>query len=175
MPPEDTAEQSLSATLRPVVPADESFLLKVYASVRAQELAQVPWSLEQKEAFIRMQFEAQQQHYQAQNPNVTHDIILLGEQPAGRLYVSRREQEIRILDITILPEYRSHGLGTPLIQNLMNEAADDGKALTIYVECFNPSLRLFERLGFEKVEEDGINYLMQWRRQASTPDRKDEG
>lgn len=168
MPPqEDTSAHKPSATLRPVGTADDSFLLKIYGSVRAAEMAQAPWSDEQKEAFLRMQFEAQQLHYRTHNPNSTHDIILLDGQPAGRLYVARREHEIRILDITILPQHRNQGVGTPFIENLMREAALEGKPLTIYVESFNPSLRLFKRLGFEKVEDDGINYLMQWRQDST--------
>jgi predicted GNAT family acetyltransferase len=83
--------------------------------------------------------------------------------PVGRLYVSRKEREIRILDVTILPEYRGRGLGTPLIRDLMDEAARAGKSLSVYVETFNPSSNLFERLGFAKVSDDGVNYLMEWR------------
>ena len=168
MPKEETAKQDIGARLRPVEPGDESFLLQAYASIRAAEMAQVPWSDEQREAFVRAQFAAQQLHYQTHNPNATHDIILREDQPVGRLYVSRREKEIRILDITILPEHRNQGLGTPLIENLMNEAAAAGKPLNIYVESFNPSLHLFERLGFHKAEDDGVNYLMEWRRDSSS-------
>ena len=169
MQEEDTAAQTMPVTLRPVEPGDEAFLLQIYASVRAAELAQVPWSDAQRAAFISLQFEAQQLHYRTHNPTATHDIILLDRQPIGRLYVARRNSEIRILDITILPEHRNQGLGTPLIENLMKEAAGAGKPLTIYVESFNPSLRLFERLGFVKIEEDGVNLLMEWRERESLP------
>ena len=48
-------------TLRPVSAADDGFILQGYASKREQELAQVPWSAEQKEAFVRMQYVAQKQ------------------------------------------------------------------------------------------------------------------
>jgi ribosomal protein S18 acetylase RimI-like enzyme len=167
----ETADQSMTARLRPVLPEDEAFLLKTYASVRVEEMAQVPWNAAQQEAFLRMQFEAQQLHYRTHNPNATHDIILLDNQPIGRLYVSRREQEIRILDITILPEQRNQGWGTPLIKDLMSEAADAGQPLTIYVERLNPSLRLFERLGFQKAEENDVNFLLAWR--AETPAAKE--
>jgi ribosomal protein S18 acetylase RimI-like enzyme len=163
MPKEDTADQTMPVTLRAVAPGDEAFLLKVYASIRADELAQVPWSHEQREAFLKMQFDAQQLHYRKHNPQATHDLILLDAQPIGRLYVARRESEIRILDITILPEYRNRGIGTPLIKDLMAQAAQTARPLSIYVESFNPSYRLFTRLGFSKVEEDGINHLLEWR------------
>jgi RimJ/RimL family protein N-acetyltransferase len=154
----------MTATLRPVTPEDEAFLLEVYASTRAEELSRVPWDEAQREAFLKMQFAAQQLHYQTHNPRATHDLILHDAHAIGRLYVSRREREIRILDITLLPDYRNQGMGTPLIKELMTEAEQAGKPLTIYVESFNPSLRLFERLGFSKIEDDGVNYLMEWRK-----------
>jgi ribosomal protein S18 acetylase RimI-like enzyme len=158
------------ASLRAVSPEDESFLYTVYASTRAAEMMLLPWSVEQKEAFLRMQFNAQQNYYRAENPEATHDIILQDSLPVGRLYVARRESEIRILDVTILPEYRSRGLGTPLIKDLMEEAAGAGKSLSVYVESFNPSRNLFERLGFTKVSDDGVNCLMEWRPGSTASD-----
>lgn len=156
----------MDVTLRAVAPEDEEFLLQVYASVRAAELAQVPWNDAQKESFLRMQFAAQQQHYQQHNPGATHDLILLDGRTVGRLYVARREAEIRILDITILPEYRNRGLGTPLIKGLMDEAERASQPLSIWVESYNPSHKLFERLGFLQIEDDGVNHLMEWRGEA---------
>jgi len=149
--------------LRTATEEDDAFLYQVYASTRAEEMARVPWDKAQQEAFLRMQWDAQQLHYRTHNPQGTHDIILLDEEAIGRLYVSRREAEIRILDITILPEYRNRGLGTPLIKELMREAALARLPLNIFVESFNPSMRLFERLGFSVKESDGINQLMEWR------------
>jgi GNAT superfamily N-acetyltransferase len=163
---EDADDQTISVTLRPVAAEDETFLLNAYGSVRAAELAQVPWSEAQRNAFLKMQFDSQQLHYRTHNPEATHDIILLNERPVGRLYVARRDREIRILDITVLPRYRNRGTGTSLIKGLIDEAARVEKPLNIYVEFYNPSLRLFERLGFLKVDrpdDDGVNHLMEWR------------
>ncbi len=153
-------------SLRPVAAGDEEFLVKVYASTRADELARVPWSEAQRAAFVRMQFDAQQLHYRTHNPAATHDVILLDGRAIGRLYVARRRDEIRILDITILPERRGGGVGTALVRDLMTEAARAALPLNIYVESYNRSRGLFERLGFEKVdrpEDDGVNYLLEWR------------
>ncbi|MBA2732463.1 MAG: GNAT family N-acetyltransferase [Acidobacteria bacterium] len=167
---DDSANQSMAVALREVTVGDEAFLLKLYASVRADELAQVPWSEAQREEFIKTQFDAQQLHYRTHNPEAIHDIILLNERTIGRLYVARREQEIRILDITILPEYRNQGTGTSLIRKLIDEAERVEKRLNIYIEFYNPSQRLFERLGFLKVDrpdDDGVNHLMEWRASGS--------
>jgi RimJ/RimL family protein N-acetyltransferase len=148
--------------LRPVQLDDEEFLCKVYASTRAEEMKLVPWDEAQKEAFVRMQFAAQQQHYGGFFPEAEHLLIALDDQPVGRIYINRDEQEIRILDVTILPEQRGAGVGTPLVKGIMAEAAETNRCVSIYVESHSPALRLFERLGFSMVENDDVNALMRW-------------
>ena len=96
-------------TLRPVQESDNEFLLKVYGSTREQELAQVPWTAEQKQQFVRMQWEAQKNHYAAQHPNATHEIISIEDSAAGRLYLDRSGEKFHILDITLLPELSQPG------------------------------------------------------------------
>jgi RimJ/RimL family protein N-acetyltransferase len=153
---------ALSISFRPVGPDDEAFLLKVYASTRSEELARVPWTEEQREAFLKMQLAAQHSHYRERYPGGEYLLIIAGDRPIGRLYVARLEKQIRIMDITLLPEERGQGLGTSILRDLMKEAAEARKPLRIYVESFNASLRLFERLGFSSIEENGIHLLMQW-------------
>jgi ribosomal protein S18 acetylase RimI-like enzyme len=159
----DKAVVAVSAiSLRPVEPEDELFLLEVYATTRADELALVPWDEEQKQAFVRMQFDAQQYHYRKFYPEGKHEIILCGDRPVGRLYVAEMDQEIRILDITVLPPDRNVGIGSHLIEELLDQAARARKSLSVHVESFNPSLHLFERLGFAQTETQGIYVLMKW-------------
>ena len=149
--------------LRPVEDSDRSFLLEVYASTRATELELVPWDEAQRQAFVKMQFEAQDEHYRAKFPEASYNIIVHDGEPAGRLYVLRNETQIRILDITLLPQYRNSGIGTPLIRGLMDEAKSLGLPVRIYVENFNPSRALFERLGFSQIDETDFNLLYEWK------------
>lgn len=158
-----SARPAQKATLRLVRPEDEAFLREVYASTRSEELALTNWNEAQREAFITMQFAAQQQHYRGRCPEAEHQIILLNDLPVGRIYIDRRPEEIRILDITLLPEHRNLGIGAPLIKDLLAEAARIAKPVTIYVENYNRSRRLFTRLGFSPIEDNGIQVLMQWR------------
>jgi ribosomal protein S18 acetylase RimI-like enzyme len=88
-------------------------------------------------------------------------VILCDDQPAGRLYVDRREKEIRIVDIALLPEFRGRGIGTSILQNLIAEAGTAGQTLTIHVEQHNPAMRLYQRLGFRMIGEVGIYHLME--------------
>jgi GNAT superfamily N-acetyltransferase len=152
---------SSNITLRPVGADDYDFLVEVYGSTRADEMALVPWTTEQQQAFVRSQFAAQQDHYANKYPAASHDIIVSENRRVGRLYVARLDQEIRIIDITLLPAERNAGIGSYLIQQLLGEANRVGKVTRIYVEEFNPSLRLFERLGFSPSEQHGIHLLMQ--------------
>ena len=149
-------------TLRPVSPQDDGFLLSVYASTRAAEMAQVPWSPEQKEAFVRMQFTAQKQHYAAEYPGANHDLICLDGVPVGRIYLARAADGFHILDITVLPEHRNSGIGSFLLGRIIEEASRTRKPVSIYIENFNPSLRLLERLGFRKDKEHGFQLLLKW-------------
>ncbi|HEY6968144.1 MAG TPA: GNAT family N-acetyltransferase [Candidatus Angelobacter sp.] len=153
---------SQNIALRPVTEADDEFLLSVYASTRADELAQVPWTQEQKDAFLRMQFAAQKRHYAAEYPQAHHDIIQVDGAPVGRIYIDRSGDEFHILDVTVLPGHRNRGIGSWLLRRVLDEARQMGTPITIYVESFNPSLRLFERLGFLKAEENGFQLLMRW-------------
>ena len=150
-----------NVTLRPVAPEDYDFLVAIYGSTRADELALVPWTDEQRQAFVRAQFNAQQEHYAKNYPGARHDVIVANGREVGRLYVARLDQEIRIIDITLLPAERNVGIGSYLIKQLLDEASHSGKMTRIYVEEFNPSLRLFERLGFSPSEQHGIHLLMQ--------------
>ena len=40
----------------------------------------------------------------------TFDVIFVAGQPAGRLFVARKEEEFRIIDIARLPEYCNRGI-----------------------------------------------------------------
>ncbi len=154
---------SVSVSLRRVKPSDDAFVFRVYGDSRAVEMAAVPWSDEQKTVFLRFQFEAQQNHYSQEFPNARYDVILRDGHPVGRLYVDRRAEEIRILDIAVLSEHRKQGTGTKLVRDLMEEAASANKRVNVYVETFQPSISLFERLGFTVSEDHEISVLMEWK------------
>ena len=149
-------------TLRPVGPDDNELLMELYGSTRAEELALTPWTSEQRQAFILHQFTAQQAHYSHTYPAANHDIIMADGRQVGRLYVARLEREIRIIDLTLLPRERNAGIGSYLIRQLLDEAGRTKQSVRIWVEDFNPSLRLFERLGFARSEQQGIHLLMVW-------------
>ena len=154
----------MSAThvsFRPIGPDDEPFLRQVYASTRIEELAPLGWSVEQQAAFLGQQFAAQHTYYQATYPDAAFDVILLDGRPAGRLYVARLPDQILVIDIALLPEHRNAGIGSRLLRDLLDEAALAGKPVRIHVEKFNPALRLYERLGFARIADQGVYWFME--------------
>jgi len=161
-------------TLRPALPEDESFLAAVYGTTREQEMAMVPWDAAQRNAFILSQFRAQRAHYQTEYPQAQDSIIMIsglsGVQPVGRIYIDRRESEIRIMDFTLLPAFRRQGIGTPIIRRLMNEAAQAGKNVSINLDAFTTSQPVFEKLGFKPTETTGFHTLYVWNSTRSNLD-----
>lgn len=149
--------------LRPVRPEDRDFLFSVYASTRADEMAIVPWSDGQKAAFLAQQFHAQTAYWDEQYPHAERSVVTIDGAPAGRLYVERWPNEIRLVDIALLPEFRRHGAGTDLLKRLFAEATEKTLPVTIHVEIFNPARELYERLGFVSKGERGLYVLMEWK------------
>ncbi|MGH9905301.1 MAG: GNAT family N-acetyltransferase [Pyrinomonadaceae bacterium] len=150
--------------LRPISTDDEEFLLTVYAGTRAQEMAQVPWTDEQKATFVRWQFDLQRREYEANYPQTEHDVILVDDRPAGRIWISRGEQQIRLLDIALLEEFQNRGVGTVLLRKLIDEAKSVNKPLRHMVFVLNTDAkRFYERLGFVVIEEVGAYLHMEWR------------
>jgi ribosomal protein S18 acetylase RimI-like enzyme len=154
--------------LRATTAADDDFLRRVYAGTRADELALTDWSAAQREDFVAMQHRAQTAHYRARWPDARQSVIVVRQgglaQDAGRLWLHQRADAIHVLDIALLPACRGWGLGTQCLQDLMQQAAASGRAVTIYVEAGNPARRLYNRLGFVPVgPPQGVHQHMAWR------------
>ena len=157
-------DSTLALTLRPLTSEDPPFLFQVYAAARSPELEQVPWDAAQKETFLTFQFNAQHQHYQTEFPRADFSVILEAGVPVGRLYVDRRADEIRILDLALLPEHQGRGLGRALLEALLAEARSAGQPVRLYVEHYQErALGLLKSLGFAPVEDHGVSVLMECR------------
>ncbi len=160
---------TLTTTLRPISEDDQPFLYRLYASTREEEVAVLDWTPQQKQAFLVMQFQAQHTFYMQEFASSSFDIIEQAGEPIGRLYIDRRRDEIRIIDIALLPPWRGHGIGSRYLQDLQDEGRQRGLPLRIHVESNNPAMRLYTRLGFRKVETNGVYWLMEWQAAEADP------
>jgi ribosomal protein S18 acetylase RimI-like enzyme len=161
-------ESSSSVTLCAASDADQDFLLSVFASTRSDELAALAFDPNLAQTFARMQFSMQQQNYRARYPEAENKIILKDGVPVGRMLVDRNDDGITLVDIALLPDYRGSGIGSALIQTLLDEATAAQKAVQLSVYKINPAVRLYERLGFSYVADDEV-YFEMIRRPAMPP------
>ncbi|HET7436284.1 MAG TPA: GNAT family N-acetyltransferase, partial [Thermoanaerobaculia bacterium] len=139
------------------------------SSTREEEMKRVPWSEADKIAFLAHQFHAQSEHYAIVYENAEFLIISKDGVDIGRMYIDRQPDEIHLVDIALLPEYRGQGIGGKLVQQVLEEGRATGKKVTIYVENFNPARHLYDRLGFRHVDDNGIYHLMEWRATQDAP------
>lgn len=155
----------MTTTLRAATDADRPFLLTVYGTLRAAELAQVPWPDEVKSAFVAQQFHAQDTAYRNAYPGADFLVVEVDGVPIGRLYRYDTDTELHVLDIALLPEWCGRGIGSALLADVLAEADASGRDVGLFVERWNPAKRLYERLGFTEVGSDEI-YIELVRRPA---------
>jgi GNAT superfamily N-acetyltransferase len=156
-------------TLRQATSSDESLLRTLFAADKAQEFAPLGLPLQQLVPLIEMQFRARQLHY-TQCYLAAVDTILCLEDgtPVGRHLVERHSEGYRGIDLAILPEYRSRGIGTWALRQIQQVAALEGVTFRLSVFRHNvQALRLYERLGFLKVSTDDVSYEMEWQTQQN--------
>ena len=156
---------AVSLSLIPVKDSDKPFLIELYTSTRAEEMSPVPWSDEQKQAFLQMQFEAQDRSYRERYPKASFDIIKLNDESIGRFYFAELADEFRIIDLAFLSQHFDKDTFIKLIRKVLQKGETSGKAVQIYLESFNPLAEIFTDLGFQKIGQHGIYFL--WRHQAA--------
>jgi ribosomal protein S18 acetylase RimI-like enzyme len=144
-----------SVTLRPVCSNDEAFVLDLFRSAHKHTFASLDMPEEENE-LLRMQFKAQQSQYRSQYPDARFDLVLKDEVAIGTLYAMRGPEKFVLIDIMLLAEHRNAGIGAKLVKKLIREANAAKKALQAHVLKTNPACRLWRRLGFEIVADDGV-------------------
>ncbi len=139
---------------------DRAFLRDLYRTTRDEELNRVDWPESLKQQFVEHQFSAQASQYRQHYPNAAFLVVELDGERIGRFYLHRARSELRLMDVTLVPERRSQGLGSLLMQRLLDWGDALDLPVTLHVEPFNPAQRLYQRLGFETVEIRGVYHFM---------------
>ena len=148
---------------------DYGFLANLYISVRWEELTPTGWPDAIKIEFLNSQFALQVKHYTTYYHDAVLSLVMVGEQPVGRLYLYRGAQDLRIVDVSLVPQWRGRGLGTALLAAVQDEARPNGQSVSIHVEQDNPARSLYGRMGFHDVQLKGVYWLMEWRSDAPSP------
>lgn len=150
-----------SVSLRQVTAGDRDLLFRVYSTSRDDELAIVPWTAGEKHAFLKMQFNARERDLAARFDAKAYSVIERRGVAIGYLWVHRSTDELRIVDLALLPEHRGAGIGTELLNDVIAEAKELGVPVRLSIVASNPARRFYERLGFQPVGEAGVNQPME--------------
>ena len=162
MPPPLRAAARLGVSYRPMTDEDMPFLAALYFSTRAEEVAQTGWPAEMQQQFLAQQFDAQHRHYQRHYADAEWLVIARGGEAIGRLYIEEWQSQIRIIDIALVPAARGLGIGAAIFEDTFDVARARGKKVSIHVEKNNPARRLYFRLGFEMIADEGVYDLLEW-------------
>jgi len=150
-------------TMRPVAAGDQPFLYGLYASTRAEEFAFLPEP--ERGLLVQMQFRAQQQGYQAQFTESEHRLLLSFDVPVGQLWIATTAEEVRVVDLSVLPAYRNQGLGTAVLTTVLQTAQ---LPVRLQVLPDNPALRLYTRLGFRPIGMRGLHLALEFSPSSGT-------
>jgi ribosomal protein S18 acetylase RimI-like enzyme len=162
MPPPLVAAAALGIAYRHAEAGDGSFLAAVYASTRTEELARTGWPDEMKRQFLAHQFQAQDVDYRRNFPHAERLVIELDGEGVGRLYIVEQDDHLLMIDVALLPGWRGRGIGAAIFCDVMVQARAAAKPIRIHVEKSNPARRLYDRLGFAKVHDEGVYDLLEW-------------
>lgn len=146
--------------LREEVESDLPLLRELYASTRAEELARSGWTEAQQKAFIDQQFTAQRSQYRQHYTGAAFLLIEREGAGIGRIYLHWGREELRLMEITLLPSQRGQGIARVLLQQLMGWTEARRLPITLHVEPFNPAHAWYQRLGFRMLEVRGVYHFM---------------
>jgi len=90
-------------------------------------------------------------------------IIELGGRDIGLIGVDRRSNDWFLGKLYVLPTYQRQGIGSYLLQRLIDEAKSARVALRLTVLEVNPARRFYERHGFVLTHTVSPRHHMEWR------------
>jgi ribosomal protein S18 acetylase RimI-like enzyme len=140
-------------SLRPATLRDEALLYALHRD-GLREYVEATWGWE--EDWQRAHFAGQ---YQARSNAV---IVRCGTSPCdiGRVSLTRHWRKIFLRDIELFAAERNRGIGSAVIGAVLSLARDSGRHVDLLVLKCNPAQRLYDRLGFRVIGDDGARLRM---------------
>jgi ribosomal protein S18 acetylase RimI-like enzyme len=89
------------------------------------------------------------------------DIIQYDGQNIGMYKLEEREESYYLSQIEITLEFQNKGIGSTIIQRIIDAVAVQGQPLRLQVLKVNPARRLYERLGFVVIGESRMHVQME--------------
>jgi len=152
--------------LRPCEDNDDGFVYDVFCTTWENEVAALP-NPNLARHVLRIQHIAQERRFASRYPGHHRFVVMVDGEDAGRVYVHEGHSALHIIDLTLLPEFRSDGVGTRLARDLLAYATERGMSVTLRVPRRNQRAgALYSSLGFELVRVDDLDSYLEWAPQA---------
>jgi ribosomal protein S18 acetylase RimI-like enzyme len=148
--------------LRPEGTGDTEFRFTLFCQSKP-EFDLLPIVGSARDHIMRMQFDAQTAGYRAQFPHAEFAIVECAGEKIGRSVIDRSEKELNFVELLLVPQVRSRGVGTAIIRDAIDEAQAKGIAMVFKVAIGNTAaLRLYLRLGFIETGRDASHISIAW-------------
>lgn len=161
------------ACLRACTEADDAFVYDVFSTTWESEVAALP-NQNLAQHVLRIQHIAQERRFASQYPALQRYIVVQDGEPAGRLYVHESASLLEVVDLTLMPRFRDHGIGTGIFHQLFEHATSEGQTIALRVERRNErATMLYSQLGFDLVSVDDLDNYFEWTPAGVKEDRVD--
>jgi len=148
--------------MRPAREGDNYFIESLYKANR-DDLRLIDAEDDFIESLIDMQHKAQTQGYGDTFPNAMYFIVEKHNERVGRVVLDFSPNEIRIIDIALLPAAQGHGFASGIIKALQLSATKSRTPLALSVYKTNmPARQLYATLGFKLVDSNANIDFLAW-------------
>ena len=148
--------------LRPAVSTDEPFVYQLVNQTLFEQLYAHTWDPQIRDPLLNLQIRAKHSTYASEFPDANYGIVMLNDEPVGRVIIDRSGEFYHLVDIAIMSKHRGAGIGTRLILALLMEADMMQKKVRLSVSVTNTrAARLYRRLGFRVIADEQMNLLME--------------
>lgn len=132
-------------------------------ATREADLGQAPLSAAGRLELMTQQWRMQEAAYARQFPDAARVIIEVDGRPAGRITVADRTDEIRLVQIALLPDFRGHGIGGSMLGAVLAGARRRGVPVRLHVWNDSDAMGFYQRLGFKVLRSDPLGNWLEWR------------
>lgn len=158
--PDDAS--SMAAALRPELPQDEPFVRRLILETIAAELSASAWPEPMRSHLLGVQYAGRRQSNRVNFPAAASQVIEAEGADAGWVVVNTTPDEVRVVDIMVLPALRGRGIGTAVVRGILAAAAELRIPVRLNVYTTNhAAIRLYERLGFRRIGGDEAQHFME--------------
>jgi ribosomal protein S18 acetylase RimI-like enzyme len=139
----------MRTSLRPARPEDFDYCAALYFAEMQRTIADLKLDWAAHVASFRPRWEVAQVR-----------IITRDGADIGWLQTAPGGDALFLAQLFVADAFQRQGIGTEVVNRLIEEAAQAGQAVTLGVVKTNPALRLYQRLGFRTTYEDARKFYM---------------